>query len=320
MSAEDPTRNDFADGLTTLQAEFDKRFNVMTGALDVLQKNIVNEQQFTSVTTAIEERFDTLKKEVDGLQIQVMQPAKPWFRQPSLIVSVAAVLFSMGTFMLSYNQTRAQDRRAARAELRQLIQRMIALPRENMELAKTYEKDPVTSNLLSGLVNQEQSVLARQAAEILERISNDASAREYHAVAQALADSNNMEMAPPLIEKGLSLAKDYSTELELLRLHGNILITLGDSENGRAKYQEASNLANKYHLTNQSYVATSNAITEMNWAISEFGQGQCQEARRHISQAKENLGRSLGPLIDRLKQQVVSYEDFFQKNPQNCRN
>lgn len=190
-----------------------------------------------------------------------------------------------------------------------------------MELIKTYEKDATTSNLLSGLINQENTVIARQSAEILEQIPDDVSASEYYCVAFALLNSNTPEKVPLLIERGLSVAKDYSAELELLRLYGNVLMLLGDINKGRAKYQEALDLFNKYHLPNTPYVATSNAITEMNWASSEFGQGQCKEVEKLLNQSRDTISKiPANPLTERLKQQVDNYEEVFQKNKQNCKN
>src|SRR5215216_4743963 len=210
MSADQPVPETVDDQLDKLQSEVNRRFSEVQGVLDVLQKNLINQQQFTSRTNSIEERVDMLKKEVDALQIEVMKPAKPWYQNAGVLVSLMAVLFSFGTAAASYQQIRAQDRRAARTELRQLIQRMAAIPKENIELTKTYEKDATTSNTLSGFINQENVVIGRQAAEIIERIPDDVSAYEYQAVARAVFASNDIERGTVLVERGLMVAKDYS--------------------------------------------------------------------------------------------------------------
>jgi hypothetical protein len=320
MSANQPVDETLNNQLDTLQSEIGRVFGEVKGVLDVVRNSVVSRQQFESITGSLEERFDDLKKEVDALQIEVMKPAKPWFRDAGVLVSLIAVLFSFGTATASYQQIRAQDRRAMRSELRQLIQRMIALPKENLELTKTYEKDANSSIILSGLINQENSVIARQAADIVDRIPDDVSANEYHAVAFALLNSNSAEKAPPFIERGLSVAKDYSAELELLRLYGQVLTLSGNTSMGRAKYQEALDLFNKYHMTYNPYISMSNAITEMNWASSEFGQGQCKETEKLLSQSKDDLSKMpASPLAELLIKQEANFEDTLQKNRQNCK-
>lgn len=303
-----------------LPPEIEQRFSEVKGAIEMLQQNVVGQQQFSSAFGALGERLDLLKKEVDALQIEVMKPARAWYRDAGVLVAIMAVLFSFGTAIASYLQISSQDRRAARSELRQLIQRMSALPKENIELTKTYEKDVTTTNVLSGFINQEYGVIARQAAEIIDRIPGDVSANEYHAVALALFNSNSVEMVPALVERGLAKARDYPAELELLRLYGNVLILAGDLEKGRARYQEALSLSKKYNIPYTAYIMSSDAITEMNWASSEFGQGQCRQTEKLLGQAKDKLYRiPANPLTDRLKQQEASYEEILQKNRGNCR-
>ena len=68
------------------------------------------------------ERVDTMKREIDALQIAVMSQKKPWYKEIPVIVSVVALLFSFGTTVVSFRRTQVQDVQNMRQELRGLLQ------------------------------------------------------------------------------------------------------------------------------------------------------------------------------------------------------
>jgi len=40
-----------------------------------------------------QEKYDILKKEVDSLQIQLSKDKKPWHQNPSIFISIVALIF-----------------------------------------------------------------------------------------------------------------------------------------------------------------------------------------------------------------------------------
>jgi hypothetical protein len=57
--------------------------------------------------------------------------ARPWYRQPSLLISMGALAFSMGATLAGEQRSTERDRAADRVELSLLIQRLVSLPKEN---------------------------------------------------------------------------------------------------------------------------------------------------------------------------------------------
>lgn len=131
-------------------------------------------------------RIALIKEEVDALQIAVMKKHTPWYKTVPTIISLLALLFSFGTTYFSYSHTKAQDIQTLKSELRTMLQRLALLPKENFELTKKYTNDPATVAFLSGYINQENALLAQQAAEIAKNLPIDrVSATEYYAIALA---------------------------------------------------------------------------------------------------------------------------------------
>lgn len=100
-----------------------------------------------------------LKKEVDALQVKILEQRTPWYKNISTIISLIALFFSFGTTFVSYNRTQIQDIQDRRVELRGLLQRLSTLPRENLEATKKYAGDPASASSIYGLINQENTLL-----------------------------------------------------------------------------------------------------------------------------------------------------------------
>lgn len=97
---------------------------------------------------------------------------------------MVSLLFSFGTTYVSYRHTEVQDIGNARQELRTILQRLSVLPKENVEAMKQYAADPGSAQLVSSFINQENSLLARNAAEIARKLPPEyVSSAEYYAIA-----------------------------------------------------------------------------------------------------------------------------------------
>ena len=90
----------------------------------------------------LEQRVELMKREIDALQVTVTERSKPWYHNVSVLISIIALLFSFGTTLVSYHRNNIQEIQNARAELRGLLQRMAALPKENVEIGVKYANDP----------------------------------------------------------------------------------------------------------------------------------------------------------------------------------
>jgi tetratricopeptide (TPR) repeat protein len=250
------------------------------------------------------ERLDVLRGEVDALQLAAMQKATPWYKNASSLVALLALLFSFGTTLVSYNHTRAQDIQALRSDLRSLVQRLASLPKENLEIMKKYADDPMSINLVGGYINQENTMLARQAAEIVRRLPADqVSSTEYQSIALALQNSYDNAGAAALYEKAIETAGGLNDEVAALRGRANCLFISGKPEAGRQEYQKALAIFSHYPGYNDYVQVSTNVWTELSWAFSEAGNAEL--TGEHIARADALVSKlPPGPGTDQLRGQI----------------
>jgi len=235
----------------------------------------------------LEQKVELMKREIDALQITMMGSSKPWYRNISTLLSVAALLFSFGTTFVSYHRAAVQDIQSSRQELRSLLQRLAALPKENVDISRKYVDDPGSMNLVSGFINQENSLLARQAAEIAKKLPRDlVSGTEFYAIAIALQNSYDLSGASEFLNYSAQTAKDFNTEIAALRSTANLEFVQGRPEAGRIEYQTALNIFSKYPGYDPFTKASTNVWTELAWAYSEAGVGSRPFADQHVQNAK----------------------------------
>lgn len=265
------------------------------------------------MSETVDDRLDVMKREIDALQVAVTGQRTPWYKSVSTIISFAALAFSFGTTYVSYRRTEVQDIQSMRQELRGILQRLAALPKENLDISKRYKEDPAAINLAGGFITQENSLLSRQAAEIARRLPKDkVSATEYYAIALALQNSYNIHSERDFLLLCIENAKDFSDEIAALRTIANLEFIEGHAEAGRVKYQEALNIFAKYPGYDSYTKASTDIWTELNWAASEAGLGARSLVSQHIQNA-ENLLTTLapGPGTEMLRSQISQAKQLY---------
>ena len=267
------------------------------------------------VTEDLVERIGTMQSEIDALQIAILGQKKPWYKEVPIMVSVAALLFSFSTTYVSYRRTEVQDIQNRRGELRGLLQRLAALPKENVEVTKKYAGDPATVNLLAGYVNQENELLARQAAEVAKRLPKETvSSTEYYGIGLALGNSYDLQNEKVFLKLSEETAEDFNTEIAALRTVGNLEFIMGQPEAGRVEYQKALGIFSKYKGYDPFTITSTDIWTELAWANSEGGMGTRAAAGQHIENAEHLLANlPMGPTSDMVRLQVAQSRSQFER-------
>jgi hypothetical protein len=239
------------------------------------------------------EKIELMKKEIDGLQIAITSRTKPWYQDMSTIIAVVALLFSFGTTYVSYQRAEVQDIQSTRQELRGLLQRLAALPKENLEATKKYKDDPFAISLIGSFINEENSLLAKQAAELAKKLPKDTvSPTEYFAIAVALQNAYNMEGEKEFLVRSKEAAqasKDFNTEIAVLRTSANLQFIGGQPQAGRVDYQKALDIFSEYPNYDPFTKASTDVQTELAWASSEAGMGSRSNVAQHIQDAETIL-------------------------------
>jgi hypothetical protein len=162
------------------------------------------------------------------LQTAVLKQHTPWYKNFPTLISLLALLFSFGTTYVSYNRTKLQDIHSLRSELRVMLQRLASLPKENFDITKKYTEDPSGIQLLSSFINQENTLIVRQAADIIKRLPSDqVSSTEYYSIAVAFQASYNFDEAINFLRLAIKSANDMNDEVGALRVYASTLFLTG---------------------------------------------------------------------------------------------
>jgi tetratricopeptide (TPR) repeat protein len=254
-----------------------------------------------------EQRMEIMKREIDTLQIQAATSSRPWYQNVSALLSIIALLFSFGTTYVSYRRTTVQDIQNARQELRGLLQRLAALPKENVEAGKKYADDPASRNMVGGFINQENTLLARNAAELAKKLPATAvSATEYYAIAGALQSAYDLAAANEFLEHAIKANPDFNTEISALRMAAGMKFLQGRPEDGRVEYQRALAIFSKYPQYDPFTKASTNVLTELSWAFSEANNNALSLATEHVENAEKFIVPLPGGVgVNMLKSQIA---------------
>ena len=261
----------------------------------------------------LEQRVEVMKREIEALQVTVTERSKPWYHNVSVLISIIALLFSFGTTLVSYHRNNIQEIQNARAELRGLLQRMAALPKENVEIGVKYANDPASRNLVSGFINQENTFLVRSAAELAKKLSRKwVSATEYYAIAVALQAAYDIAGADQFLNYAIYADPDFNVEISCWRTLGNLKFMEGQPQAGRVQYQRALDIFSKYPQYDPYTRASTNVLTELSWAYSEAASNDFASAIQHVNSAEKILAPlPKSPGVDGLKSQVAQARELI---------
>ena len=264
--------------------------------------------------TDLVERIKILKGEVDAIQIKLLREHTPWYKNIPVIVSIAALLFSLGTTYVSYDRTETQDIQNSKSELRSILQRIALLPKENLELQEKYSDDSEKAAFLSGYINQENSLLAKQAHEIVNRLPpSQVSSTEYLAVGQALLTAYDDESAKNLLRQANKTADTINEELGSLRIYANFLYITGQPEAGKIEYKKAKDAFTQYPMYNDYTQKSSHIETELAWSYSEANIGNISSAMQHVSIAEDIVSTlTPSPGKELLQKQITQARALFE--------
>lgn len=261
-----------------------------------------------------QEKYDILKKEVDSIQIQLSQEKKPFYQNPSIIISMVALLFSFGTTAVSYYKGQQEDVRANRREARELIQRITKLPIENFELMKR-NKGSALGESLSRMINQENVILASQASELIKRYPESFSSNEYFSVASALLQSNIKDDIPYLLDNAIRKARNYTDYNYSNRTLAMYHFAQGNASEGRKLFKMALAVWDKFPEKNSFVVHSTDVDTLMFWSNAELSINNYSEATNLIERAKDSL-KKLPPsaITTSLALQIEDVEKRIEKS------
>ena len=265
----------------------------------------------------LKQRVDTLAHDVDVIQNKLLKTDAPAWKTVSFWISAIAFVVSVASTGWSTWRANVQETQAARSELRTLLQRLAALPKENVEVQRKYIKDPMAAQTIGGLINQENSILARQAAEIAAKLPKGlVSSTEYYAVAMALESAYELNSTRRLLNLAIETAdesSDFSSQISAIRALAYLDFITGKPDDGRALYQQARGIFTRYPDFDQYTQVNTNFLTEINWASAEAIGRSPDRVRQHLETADGLLGPlPASPGLDSMRNQLAVARTQFE--------
>jgi len=146
-----------------------------------------------------------LRDQVDILQISAAEKTKPWYKQLSTLVSIAAFLISTIGGGISYlaqqNRNRQLDRADKLATLRQLTIDIVEVQRQLYDL--DYSKDLIKANNFNILLNNKREIMVSRATELIDEIPDLAPSEILFTLAVQEQMDGHWQKAEKLILKAL---------------------------------------------------------------------------------------------------------------------
>jgi hypothetical protein len=244
----------------------------------------------------------------EDIRLLTLRARPSWYKDVATLISVFALVFSLGTTIVTALHTREQDIHDLRTELRGLQQRLAALQKEDYEVSRKYINDPTTMSGFLSLITQESILLSRQADEILRRLpSNQIAATDYIAVANGQEFTRMFELAIPNLKRAIAVASNLDDEVAALRSLAGLEMTQGNIGEARAHFQQALDVFGKdtYRGYDQSTKLSTNTFTELLWATAEKSTGNSDQFQQHTNRAEQLVNSmSKGPDADYYRGQV----------------
>jgi hypothetical protein len=234
--------------------------------------------------------LDELAKRVLRLEREDRTRRK-WHSDPAIMISLAALIFSLTTTGFSYYQARQADIRAARTEVRQLAQRISVAPREAMDLQSRLAGDALQRQAVDGMIALEVSLVANQAREIMAGLPpGTVKATEQLTVGQALINNYRIEEGLELLDAAIAGADDLMTKTNAMRQRGYARFGLGQIEAGRADYRAALKEIETRAASYSKPVVLQNLVfTRLAWAGAEMTVGNAEEAGDLLAAARKDV-------------------------------
>jgi hypothetical protein len=252
--------------------------------------------------SVVNAQIKALADEVAALRVRANQRWRPWYRDLAVIVALLAFIFSVGTTAFSYLQANEQRIHDYRAELRNLTQRLSALPAAYLEATNKYDlnnpSDRATIRQLNRQYEIELKLLARQAASVIERIPDgQVSSAEYGTVGVSLQMGGLLEQGRQMARKAVMAARDASDRILALQLYGQSLFYAADYPAAREQFRAAlSEIDNDAAMTADQKASQKVTVLGV-WIEAELSQGLCAQAQERMRELLDQKTKISNPVL-----------------------
>lgn len=232
-----------------------------------------------------------LAQRVDLLEIASHEKHRPWYKQPSVILSVVALLVSLGTTIYTQRASKQETIRSRKEELRKLTINLVEL----RQLIIKGMTSPDGQELQSGSI--QQRVILGSALRLAGQIpKEEVSAYQYSILAQELQAAGETSEAERYFRAAVDTSGSTFEKTQALMWLGIFYFGFGPKqsfENGRDAFGRA---AQPLEQQSDPYAIDLRGLTLETWAGIEFqygfvaqGNAKLEEARAAYSKLPQNF-------------------------------
>jgi hypothetical protein len=237
--------------------------------------------------------------QIEALRDSVKKP-RPWYLDIGPLISTVALLLSFSTTYYACRQAESQQIHESRVELRGLLQRLSELPKENAALVEQYQ-DPMVIGQISSFIQQENKLLALHAAELMAQLdavdTGHVTTSDYILVASAMFNSGLVSEGLAILDQAEREIRDGQDGATIYRSRALTRFQMGDIQNGRADFQRALAIFQRFPTSSPFVEASTHTFTEASWAGAEMSVHECEEAAEHLRRAFAHLAPYVNPNV-----------------------
>jgi tetratricopeptide (TPR) repeat protein len=237
-------------------------------------------------TESILRRLSLLTDQVDALQVESARGGRPWWREPSLMISAVALVISVLFSAIGMRQVAAKDIAAKQEALRQTMVQIVEGQTEASKAAQENIGNPLMARWASANLNTKRQVQIDTALALVNELGDRVDASTLTPLAGQLQIDGRYEESLSLYFKALDLAQSPIVRSAVLRSIGWSYRILGSSmydlDKSRDYLQRAVDLfKNQDDDASRFYMADDLLF----WAELELADGQAERAGSLFEQA-----------------------------------
>jgi tetratricopeptide (TPR) repeat protein len=234
----------------------------------------------------INRRLGLLTDQVDALQIESARSGRPWYREPSLIVSAVALLISVVFSAIGMRQVYAKDIAAKQESLRQTVVKIVDSQTEMSQAAQENSGNPLAAGWASGNLNSKRQVLIETALALVKELGDKVDASTLVPLAGQLQTDGRYEESLSLYFKALDLVESPIVRSAILRSIGWSYAISGSSlydlDKSRDYMQQAVDLFKNQDDDASNFYLADNLLF---WGEVELSNGEAAMANSLFEQA-----------------------------------
>jgi hypothetical protein len=219
--------------------------------------------------------------------IVAFQKRRPiWYRDTSLVISVAALFITIVTTVVSWYRANQQDVNAAKLQLSNVLQQTATLKTGALEYVVKYKDQGQLFTQLMSDVNERNIQLANEAYSLVKFLGRSASATQLTAVASNLMASDMSLLSEGLMVDAVDRANNSVEYVAANRLLGLLYFKLGRQDDGNAALQKAADAFKIYssEAISTDYVNLTQAYTFALWTQATQN-SNCPLAKQRLQTA-----------------------------------